>query len=332
RTYMKISDYNKKAEDYRHKLNAHISKLLLNLKPDSLYNPIRYFMNSGGKRIRPILLIASAGASNNFKTGQVINQAIAMELLHNFTLIHDDIMDHADLRHGHKTLHTKYDVNIAILCGDNLLAMAFKSLNKNLKFNINDVLNTFSESVITVCEGQSLDKEFENSNNIKMSDYLDMIYRKTAAMISASCKIGALSSNAPAKIIRPLSEFGRYFGMAFQIQDDLLDMEGDNPKFGKTHGSDLIEGKKTFLLLSALQKARGRDLEQLTKLVENKGIMPGAVKKHFEIYRRLNVDFMARETSINYINKALSQLNYLPDSMHKEFLIQFSNQILNRTH
>lgn len=329
---MKISDYNKNIANYRRIINARISNLLYGLKPDSLYDPIRYFINSGGKRIRPILLIASAGAANNFRTGQVINQAVAIELLHNFTLIHDDIMDHADLRHGRATLHTKYNVNTAILCGDNLLAMAFKSLNKNLKFNVNDVWSSFSESVITVCEGQSLDKEFEKRHNIKMSDYLDMIYRKTGAMISASCRIGALSSNAPTKIIRSLTEFGKYLGQAFQIQDDLLDMEGDDHKFGKTIGSDLIEGKKTFLLLSALQKAKGMDLDQLTKLVKNKGIKPKEVKKYFEIYSRLNCDIKAKETSANYIKKALNQLNYLNDSIHKEFLVQFSLQILNRTH
>lgn len=329
---MKISDYNKNIANYRRIINARISNLLYGLKPDSLYNPIRYFINSGGKRIRPILLIASAGAANNFSTRQVINQAVAIELLHNFTLIHDDIMDHSDLRHGRRTLHTKYDVNTAILCGDNLLAMAFQSLNRSLNFNINDVLNAFSESVITVCEGQSLDKEFENSNSIQMNDYLDMIYRKTAAMISTCCKIGALSSNAPIKISRSLADFGKYIGMAFQIQDDLLDMDGNEAKLGKTLGSDLIEGKKTFLFLSALQIARGRDLEYLTKLIENKGIKPKEVKKYFEIYSRLNCDIKAKETSANYIKKALNQLNYLPDSIHKEFLIQFSNQIFNRTH
>jgi geranylgeranyl diphosphate synthase type II len=297
-----------------------------------LYDPIRYFLNSPGKRIRPILVIASAGASNNLKLSQVIYQAIAVEFLHNFTLIHDDIMDNADIRHGKNTLHQKYDINTAILAGDNLLALAFKSLNKNLIINKDEVWNTFSEAVVTVCEGQSLDKEYENLSHVTLNDYFEMIYKKTAAMISASCKIGALCSNAPERRIKSLASFGKNIGMAFQIQDDLLDMVGDDKKFGKALGSDLIEGKKTFLLLTALKKARGKDRRLLIELIQNKGVKPSSIKKYFEIYSRLEVDIFAQETIKFYIKKALDGLNSLSDCIHKEFLINFANQLLSRTH
>ncbi len=329
---MQTSEYIRRTENYRKQINDQIFRCLKGKSPRSLYDPIRYFLSSGGKRIRPILLIASAGASAGKRVNQVINQAAAIELLHNFTLIHDDIMDNSDLRHGKKTLHKKYDINTAILSGDNLLALAFNLLNTNLYYNECKILNEFSKAVIIVCEGQSLDKEFENRIKVSLNDYLEMIHKKTASLIYASCKIGALCGNAKNSTINSLSNFGKYLGLAFQIQDDLLDMEGDNRKFGKTLGSDLIEGKKTFLLLSALQRAKGKDSDRLAQLIKNKGIRAELVNNYFEIYKKYKIDILARETIHQYVEKAVKSLKSIPDSVHKVFLIRFANQLLYRTH
>ncbi|MBM4174577.1 MAG: polyprenyl synthetase family protein [Ignavibacteria bacterium] len=329
---MLTSEYNKRTENYKKMINERIFVLLKGKKPKALYDPIRYFLSSGGKRIRPLLLIASAGAVNRKRVNQVINQAVAVELLHNFTLIHDDIMDNSSLRHGKKTLHEMYDVNTAILSGDNLLALAFNLLNSNLHYNENKILHEFSNAVVVVCEGQSLDKEFESLGNVTLQDYLEMIYKKTASMLSVSCKIGALCGDAPDSIVSSLSNYGKNLGLAFQIQDDLLDMKGDNRKFGKTLGSDLTEGKKTFLLLSALQRAKGKDSDKLTQLIKNKGIRAELVDTYFEIYKKYKIDILAKEFIQKYVEKAVNSLNSITDSVHKDFLNRFANQLLYRTH
>ncbi|MCP4971472.1 MAG: polyprenyl synthetase family protein, partial [Arcobacter sp.] len=234
------------------------SKLITNQKPTSLYEPCSYIIKSTGKRLRPFLVMLSAQAVNS-KISSVTNAAIAVELLHNFTLVHDDIMDNADKRRGRTTLHIKYNTNTAILAGDNLIALAYKSLLRDCKHSTNEIVNDFTQGITEVCEGQSLDTDFENRKKVTLDEYVVMIQKKTAALAETCCSIGARLGNGTKSEITSLKNYGKYLGLAFQIQDDLLDIMADEKELGKKIGGDLIEGKKTYLLLSALAKAKGKD-------------------------------------------------------------------------
>ena len=247
------------------KIELRLAKLLKGKKPGSLYEPCSYILNGGGKRIRPFLVLISAKAVGS-EFNKVYNAAIAVEILHNFTLVHDDIMDNSDKRRGRQTLHKKYDISTAILSGDNLVALAYENLLKDCYENINSVVSIFTKGVVEVCEGQSLDKEFELRKSVSIPEYKRMIYKKTAALIETCCSIGAQLANADQKQLKAVSDFGRNLGMAFQIQDDLLDITAKESEFGKLIGGDLIEGKKTYLFLRALEKARGKDKENLLNI------------------------------------------------------------------
>jgi geranylgeranyl diphosphate synthase type II len=261
------------------KIDLRLAKLLKGKKPGSLYEPCSYILNGGGKRIRPFLVLISAKAVGS-EFNKVYNAAIAVEILHNFTLVHDDIMDNSDKRRGRQTLHKKYDISTAILSGDNLVALAYENLLKDCYENINSVVSIFTKGVVEVCEGQSLDKEFELRKSVSIPEYKRMIYKKTAALIETCCSIGAQLANADQKQLKAVSDFGRNLGMAFQIQDDLLDITAKESEFGKLIGGDLIEGKKTYLFLRALEKARGKDKENLLKVVRKKGIKHREIQKY----------------------------------------------------
>lgn len=311
------------------KIELRLKKLLKGKKPKSLYEPCSYLLSGGGKRLRPFLVLISAkAAGGNFS--QAYNAAIGIEVLHNFTLAHDDIMDNSDLRRGRLTLHKKYDVNTAILAGDNLIALAYESLLKDCKLNTHEIIKTFTHGIIEICEGQSLDKEFELKKNVSINEYKTMIYKKTAALAEMSCKIGALISNPSAKIVKALSEYGKNLGMAFQIQDDLLDVIAEEEKFGKKIGSDLVEGKKTFLFLSAIRKAKGDDKNQLEKIIANKGITQEEVPFYQELYKKLGVIAQAKKEIEKYTKLALASLEVLPDEEGKQLMEWLANSLINR--
>ena len=248
----------------RNKINKILSFALKNRNPISLYEPGSYILNSGGKRLRPLLVLLSAKAVGG-KFNDAYNAAAAVEMLHNFTLVHDDIMDNADKRRGRLTLHKKYDHNTAILAGDSLLSIAYEFLLKDCNGNAKEVISSFTHGLIEVCEGQSLDTDFELRKNVSLSEYIVMIKKKTAAMAEMCCKIGALLGGGTKKQVNALGKYGLNLGIAFQIQDDLLDISADEKEFGKTIGGDLVEGKKTFLFLEALEKSKGEDRKKLLK-------------------------------------------------------------------
>ncbi|HEY6906316.1 MAG TPA: polyprenyl synthetase family protein, partial [Ignavibacteriaceae bacterium] len=243
-----------------------LKKVLSGRKPVSLYSPAYYIIESGGKRLRPLLVLLSAKAVGGNYSDAYFSSA-AVELLHNFTLVHDDIMDHAEKRRGRMTLHVKYDNHTAILAGDSLLAVAYETLIKDCNGNSRAILAEFTKGLVEVCEGQSLDKEYEKMTSVSLKQYIAMIQKKTAAMLEMCCSIGAHLGGGSAKEIKALSAFGRNIGIAFQVQDDLLDITADETEFGKTIGGDLVEGKKTFLLVKALEKASGKDKSELETLV-----------------------------------------------------------------
>ncbi|HEY6626986.1 MAG TPA: polyprenyl synthetase family protein [Ignavibacteriaceae bacterium] len=313
-----MDKYIKLYEAERVKINRILSIALKDRNPISLYEPGSYILNSGGKRLRPLLVLLSAKAVGG-KFKDAYNAAAAVEMLHNFTLVHDDIMDNADKRRGRLTLHKKYDHNTAILAGDSLLSIAYEFLLKDCNGNAKKVISSFTQGLIEVCEGQSLDTDFELRKNVSLSEYILMIKKKTAAMAEMCCRIGALLGGGTETQVNALGNYGLNLGIAFQIQDDLLDIIADEKEFGKTIGGDLVEGKKTFLFLEALEKSKGEDRKKLLKVLEKKGIRRNQVSGYKMIYEKLGVLDDARREIKGYTQKALRSINSLNEENKKIF-------------
>lgn len=311
------------------KVELLISKLFKNEHPDSLYEPCSYIIKSGGKRLRPLLVILCAKAvGGNIKS--VYNAAVAVELLHNFTLVHDDIMDNADKRRGRTTLHKKYDLSTAILSGDSLLAFAYVNLLKDTMENDKSVLSSFTKGVVEVCEGQSLDKEFETNDKVTIDDYLIMIKKKTAALLEMCCSIGAQLGGGSIQKQKALAKYGRNMGMAFQLQDDLLDIIAEEAKFGKVIGGDLVEGKKTFLFLNALEKAKGKDKMLLKSVIKNKGIKKEEVSKFRELFYKLGVIEDTEKEIIRYTKLALKETKVIESEEDRNMLVWLASSLIKR--
>jgi geranylgeranyl diphosphate synthase type II len=326
---MKNHRYIKIYETERKKINKILSDALKKRKPVTLYEPGSYILNSGGKRLRPLLVLLSAKAvGGNFNNAY--NAAAAVEMLHNFTLVHDDIMDNADKRRGRLTLHKKYDHNTAILAGDSLLSIAYEYLLKDCNGNAKEVISSFTHGLIEVCEGQSLDTDFESRKNVSLSGYIVMIKKKTAAMAEMCCRIGALLGGGNKNQVNALGNFGLNLGIAFQIQDDLLDISADEKKFGKTIGGDLVEGKKTFLFLEALEKSKGEDRRKLLKVIERRGIRRNQVLSYKQIYEKLGVLDDAQKQIRMYTKKALNSLKFMNENNRKIFE-WLADSLINRT-
>jgi len=326
---MKTNKYISLYEIERKKINKILSGALRKREPLSLYEPGSYILNSGGKRLRPLLVLLSAKAVGG-KFSNVYNAAAAVEMLHNFTLVHDDIMDNADKRRGRLTLHKKYDHNTAILTGDSLLSVAYEYLLMDCNGNAKDVISSFTHGLIEVCEGQSMDTDFESRKNVALSEYITMIKKKTAAMAEMCCRIGALLGGGTKSQVDSLSNFGLNLGIAFQIQDDLLDISADEKEFGKTIGGDLVEGKKTFLFLEALEKSKGADRRKLLKVIERKGIRRNQVLIYKLIYEKLGVLDDARREIRAYTHMALRSINLL-DEESKKIIKWLADSLIHRT-
>ena len=298
-------------------------------EPRSLYKPMMYVLEAGGKRVRPILLMLACEVVGG-KAQDAAHAGAAIEILHNFTLVHDDIMDNAGSRRGRRTVHTKWDTNVAILTGDALLALAYRILLRTDSARLKEISRTFTEGVLEVCEGQAYDKEFESRRRVSLEDYLLMIQKKTGRMVTASTEIGALIGNATDTELDALRQFGELIGRAFQIQDDLLDIVGDEKKFGKMIGGDVQEGKKTFLLLEALRRSRGKERDLLTEVITNRGVPKSKVPRIRAIYQSTGAVDAARKRIENDIDEAKRQLRRLRSSEATSMLHWFSDMLLNR--
>lgn len=330
---MKVIQKNKYQDIYEkeiEKFEKKVSNLLKNKKPASLYIPSSYILKSGGKRIRPFLVMISAEAVGA-KFSDVYNAAMAVELLHNFTLVHDDIMDNSSTRRGKKTLHVKYDLSTAILTGDNLIPIAYKYLLKDIKNGNKQIIETFTQGIIEVCEGQSYDKYFETKREVTIDEYKLMIKKKTAALVEMCCSIGAQLGGGGVGEVNVLKSYGRNLGMAFQLQDDFLDIFADKSKFGKNLGGDLIEGKKTFLFLKALEKAKDNDRKILKRVITNKGISRNEVPVYQKLYSKLNVAESTKYEINKYTKLALRSVKKIKNSEAKELLIWLANTLLERS-
>ncbi|HEU5166450.1 MAG TPA: polyprenyl synthetase family protein [Chitinophagaceae bacterium] len=272
-------------------------------QPASLYEPNEYFLKLGGKRIRPVLSLMG-----NELFDEIIpdtwHAATAIELFHNFTLIHDDIMDKAPLRRGKQTIHTKYNDSTALLAGDVMMVKAYEYLNKISSKHLNKVLSLFNKTAIEVCEGQQMDMDYELKDNVSMNDYLRMIELKTSVALAASLKIGALLGGGGDRNQNLLYEFGRKLGIAFQVQDDYLDAFGDKNKTGKQVGGDILANKKTFLLIHAMESSP--DKKELEELINTNP--KDKVEKVVSVYKKCKADEWALELKNKYFDEALNHL------------------------
>jgi geranylgeranyl diphosphate synthase, type II len=302
----------------------------LNGKPDELYLPLSYMLSLGGKRMRPLLVLL-ANDLFGAKPEKAINAALSIEVFHNFTLIHDDIMDNAPLRRNQETVYKKWNANIAILSGDTMMVKAYQLLATYDGPILGELLNLFNKTAIEVCEGQQMDMNFETqSTNIE--SYLSMIELKTAVLLAASLKIGAMVAGASEEDANNLYEFGRNIGIAFQLQDDILDAFGDPMKFGKQPGGDIISNKKTFLYLDALTKANAETKKELTLLFNTTDINPSEkIAQVLEIFQELNIKSSAQAEMLNFFEKGKSFLIKVSASEEKKSnLLKFTESLMVR--
>jgi geranylgeranyl diphosphate synthase, type II len=297
--------------------------------PVSLYAPMKYVLSGGGKRVRPMLVILSCTAVGG-SLHQALPAAVAIEILHNFTLVHDDIMDNANSRRGRATVHTKWDSNVAILVGDELVALAYRELLKSKTRNIGQATRIFTEGVVEVCEGQAYDKEFESRKQVTLAQYLLMISKKTGKMFSVASEMGAVIGNGSPKEIQALKMYGVYAGKAFQIQDDLLDVVADEKNFGKAIGGDIVEGKKTYLLIQAYRYARGKDKQLLWSIINGHGTSKKNVPSVRTVYEQYGIVDLAKRDILRSIRQANRQLTFLKGSETRDMLFWFSEMLMNR--
>lgn len=318
-------------ETYAKWLEAEIKKQPFGKKPQSLYEPIRYLMSLGGKRLRPMLTLLSY---NLFKDDvkSIVPYAVAVEAFHNFTLMHDDIMDKAPLRRGKQTVHKKWNVNTAILSGDVMLVKVYDIFLSLDSETLKTVFRAFNACAAEVCEGQQWDMEFETTNRVTEGQYINMIRQKTAVLLGFSLELGAILAKASDEDRRALREFGLNIGTGFQLKDDLLDAYADPKKFGKQVGGDILANKKTFLLITALEKAKGKQKTELLGWLKgskgNKKEKIAAVKR---VYDDLKIPLTASRKIGQFFNKGFNQLQTVqgdPDA--KKRLQDFTNALIER--
>ncbi len=310
-----------------------IAEFPLHREPQGLYAPIGYSMQNGGKRIRPLLTVLACQMFDNQKTDDAYTPAIAWEMFHNFTLLHDDLMDNAPMRRGKPTVYTKWNANTAILSGDTMLVEAFRILHQTKSDNFSQIIELFTKTAEEVCEGQMFDMEFETRNNITESEYINMIRLKTSVLIGACLKTGALTGNATHNDAQLMYDFGINLGLAFQLRDDWLDTFGNAETFGKRIGGDIVSSKKTYLLVKLLQSASTADSEQITFWL-NRKIFDEQEKISFitSMYKKYEIDRIGQAKVEEYGDKALQTLRQIGNNSKIDItqLQEISNKLLNR--
>lgn len=307
---------------------THFNQKHFPAQPANLYQPCDYFLQIGGKRIRPVLTLLGNELFGEIKQ-DAYQVATAIELFHNFTLIHDDMMDAASLRRGMQTVHTKYNSNIALLSGDVMLIKAYQYIAKINAEYLAKILQVFNKTAAEVCEGQQLDMDFENQEIVLLDEYIKMIGLKTSVLLAAALQIGAIIGGASEGNCNHLYQFGLNLGIAFQIQDDYLDAFGNPEKFGKEVGGDIKQNKKTFLLLHALEVANAEQKKEIEDLVKTN---PGnKVEKMLAIFKDCNVGAWANELKEKYYQAAMKHLDDIAvTSVRKKPLVELANFLIER--
>ena len=321
----------KELVDYQREFKHHLASYTFSNNPKNLYQPINYILQLGGKRLRPTLTLIGAeifGANSK----SALNAALSVEVFHNFSLVHDDIMDEAPIRRGKKTVHEKWDLNTGILSGDAMLILAYKLFETYKPETFQALAKLFSKTALEVCEGQQYDIDFETRDDVTIEEYLKMIEYKTAVLVGASLQMGAIVAGASEADQKMIYEFGKNLGIAFQIQDDYLDTFGDEEKFGKQIGGDIIENKKTYLYLVAMKDATMEDNQQLSHLFSLSPSDPAEkINSVISLYKHYNIPEKAQEAIHHYTQAAydvLSNLSILDE--HKKLLINIGQNLLSR--
>ena len=312
-------------------VNEAVNTLPIPGYPAALYEPISYILTLGGKRMRPALLLLACDLFGG-DVDSAICPALAIEVFHNFTLMHDDIMDNAPLRRGKITVHERWNKNVGILSGDVMLVHAYQLMMQVKEHLLRTVLDIFNETAVGVCEGQQVDMEFEQRHNVSIDEYLTMIRLKTAVLLGGALKIGALIGGADIKDAELIYSFGENLGIAFQLQDDILDVYGDPEKFGKQVGGDIISNKKTFLLIKALELANEIQLNELTNWINLKQFdHTEKVEAITTIYSKLNIRDYSESAMQTYAGKAFEALDAINlAENHKQYLRDFADGLLVR--
>jgi len=292
------------------KLAEGISKLKLDRDPSGLYEPIQYILSLGGKRIRPLMTLIAAEMFDHTPYN-AMPQALAIEVFHNFTLLHDDIMDDAPLRRNKETVHLKWNINTGILSGDAMLIKAYQLLSATPPIYLSEIFNLFNETALGVCEGQQMDMEFETRDDVKISEYLEMIRLKTAVLLASSLKTGSIIGGASDEDAHRMYEIGENLGIAFQLQDDILDAFG-TAKIGKRIGGDIISNKKTYLLITAQELATGELKSRLDSWIQAEDFdEEEKVTEVLAIFKQLDIQAIAQKEMNKYSDKAMNMLDEL---------------------
>ena len=318
-------------EQYRSQFLAHMEQKVKIKEPVNLYQPISYILNLGGKRLRPVLTLMTTDIfGGDYK--KALDAALAVEVFHNFSLVHDDIMDEAPLRRGKQTLHKKWDLNTGILSGDAMLIYSYQLLESYPAMTFKKLLQVFSQTALEVCEGQQYDVDFENREDVTIPEYLIMIQNKTAVLVAAAMKMGAIIAEKPDDLQDLIYDFGKNLGIAFQLQDDYLDAFGDPESFGKQVGGDIIENKKTYLYLKALEMGTPKQAQELEHLYS---IKPKDAKDKISTVKELFVETGAVSRTIeeikSYTDRAFTTLEMLNlEPGKKDQLRQFGTALMNR--
>ncbi len=330
---MDIPNYLKKKSEI---IDTTINELLPeDIKPKDLAESSRHLIEAGGKRVRPVLTLTACEAVGG-EPEDVVESAAALELLHTFTLVHDDIMDKDDFRRGVKTVHEVWDEPLAIITGDALFAKVFEAISKNARRgNISadkmiQLFETISQASFEVCQGQALDMDFEKRDKVSKAEYMEMVEKKTGALIKTSTKVGGLLGGGSQEEVEALTEYGRLMGIAFQVQDDLLGISGEEDKAGKPIGSDIREGKWTFLAIQAYENSSPDRKEELLNILQDEAGSKEETERIIDIFEETGAIDFAKKRSRELIDEAKTQLEVLPDSKSKKFLLKLADFSINR--
>ena len=316
---------------YQDIIQAHFEALNLTKEPNNLYEPIRYILSLGGKRLRPVLTLMATEVFD-VDCEKAIPAATAVEVFHNFSLIHDDIMDDAPLRRGNETVHEKWDLNTGILSGDAMLILAYQFFENYEPVVFRDLAKLFSKTALEVCEGQQYDVDFETRDDVTIPEYLKMIEYKTAVLVGAAMKMGAIVAETSTENANAIYDFGLNLGIAFQLQDDYLDAFGDPETFGKQVGGDIIENKKTYLYLKALEFSKAEEKEQLLHLFS---IHPSdntdKIQSVKQIFTQTGADAATQQAIQGFTLKAFQTLDKMNISEDKKAILKaFGNKLMSR--
>lgn len=298
----------KTAEQLLSEINGYIDNLPYDRKPMSLYEPIRYVLSIGGKRIRPVLMLLAYNLYQD-DPERIFPSACALETYHNYTLLHDDLMDCAPMRRGHQTVHEKWDANTAILSGDTMLVMAYERMMQCNSEVLPEVIQLFTETALEICEGQQYDVEFETRDDVTEEEYIEMIRLKTSVLLACALKMGAIQAGASAEDAENLYRFGEQMGLAFQLQDDYLDVYGDSATFGKRIGGDIVSNKKTYMLINAYNKANRAQRAELDSWILRKDFNEEEkITAVTRLYNEIGIDQMALDKIAYYFEQSKKYL------------------------